>query len=138
VNDQDCTFCAIVRGDGPAHIVAEDEETLAFLDINPVTRGHTLVIPREHVVDMWDADEETAAAVMRGAARVAAMVRRTLDPPGLNLFQATRALAGQTVFHLHIHVLPRYDAGELRIGLSATRGTEEDLAAVAADIRGET
>lgn len=130
-----CLFCAIAAGASPAEIVAEDDDTVAFLDIAPLTRGHTLVIPRRHADDIWDVDADDAAAVMRTARRVARMLRAAFDPPGLNLFQATRALAGQTVFHLHVHVLPRYDASELRVEIGGARGADADLSEVAAVVR---
>jgi histidine triad (HIT) family protein len=131
----DCIFCAIVAGDAPARRVYEDEQTVAFLDINPVTRGHTLVIPRRHTADIWDVGEEDAVAVMRAATRVADILRRALEPEGMNLFQATRAIAGQTVFHLHIHVLPRFDPAEIEISLGQRPGDPEELDAVAEAIR---
>ena len=103
-----CVFCGIVQGAEPAEVVDEDEDTVSFLDIAPFTRGHTLVIPRTHTEDLWSADEQTAAAVMRAAHRVAGLLRERLRPDGLNLLQATREIAFQTVFHLHVHVIPRY------------------------------
>lgn len=131
----ECIFCAIVAGDAPAHVVHEDEHTVSFLDINPVTRGHTLVVPRVHAEDMWDADEDTAVAVMRSAWQVARLLRRALDPEGCNLFQATRAIAGQTVFHLHLHVLPRSDPAELRVSLEQRGAEPTELQAVADRVR---
>ncbi len=135
MND-DCVFCGIVAGEQPARIVHEDEETVAFLDIAPVTRGHALVVPRRHATDFWDVDEEDAAAVMRSAVHVAGLLRRALRPEGCNLFQATGAIAGQTVFHLHLHVLPRYDASELQVTLGSRRADPDDLDAVAKAVRG--
>lgn len=110
-----CIFCAIVAGDAPAHRVYEDQTTLAFLDIMPFTRGHTLVIPKAHSDDVWDVDEDTAAAVMRSGHRVAALLRETLAPDGMNLLQATRAVAFQTVFHLHLHVIPRWEGDTMAV-----------------------
>lgn len=133
---RDCIFCGIAAGEAPAHVLYEDESTLALLDINPVTRGHTLVIPRAHAEDLWDVGEEDAAAVMRTARTVAATLRRALEPAGCNLFQATRAIAGQTVFHLHLHVLPRYDATELGIQLGRRGAEAGELDEVAAAVRG--
>jgi histidine triad (HIT) family protein len=135
---RDCIFCSIVAGDAPAHVIHEDERTVSFLDINPVTRGHTLVVPRRHVVDMWDVDEDTAVAVMRSARHVAQLLRRALDPEGCNLFQATRAIAGQTVFHLHLHVLPRSDPSELQVSLEQRGAEPDELAAVADRVRAVT
>jgi histidine triad (HIT) family protein len=130
-----CVFCAIAAGDEPARVLHEDDATMAFLDINPVTRGHALVIPRSHAADMWDVDEEDATAVMRTSWHVARMLRASLRPVGLNLFQATRGIAGQTVFHLHVHVLPRYDAAELSVGFQRSPGDPDELDAIAERIR---
>lgn len=111
----DCIFCLIIAGDAPAEVIHEDEHTLAFLDIAPLARGHTLVVPRDHCVDLFDIGPERAAAVMRSAIAVAGMLRDAFRPPGMNLLQATGALAGQTVFHFHIHVLPRYGGTEIKV-----------------------
>jgi histidine triad (HIT) family protein len=133
----DCIFCAIAASDAPAHRVVEDDETVAFLDINPVTRGHTLVVPRAHAEGVWDLASDDAAAVMRTGWQVALMIGNTLRPEGLNLFQATGAIAGQTVFHFHLHVLPRYGPGEIEVSLARRPGDPTGLASVAAIIRGE-
>lgn len=130
-----CVFCAIADGHEPARILDEDDATVAFLDINPVTRGHALVIPRRHAADMWDVGEEDAAAVMRTGWRVARRLRASLRPVGLNLFHATRGLAGQAVFHLHLHVVPRYDTGEVTIGFQRSAGDPDELDAIAERIR---
>ena len=131
-----CVFCGIVQGTEPAEVIDEDDATVSFLDIAPFTRGHALVIPRAHTEDLWSSDEETAAAVMRSAHRVAALLRDRLQPDGLNLLQATRQIAFQTVFHLHVHVIPRYrdDTVALPAWPKDLRSREE-LAEVAAHIR---
>jgi histidine triad (HIT) family protein len=103
-----CIFCEIVAGHSPARVIAEDEHTLAFLDIFPLTRGHTLVIPKQHCSDLLDAPASDVAAVARMAQSVAQRLVTELGAPGINLLQATGAIALQTVFHLHMHVLPRY------------------------------
>lgn len=102
-----CIFCAIAAGDAPARIIRADEHAVAFLDINPLTTGHTLVIPRRHVADLLDADGAWAEIGPMVEATSALLVDR-LAADGLNAFQATRASAGQTVFHLHVHLLPRW------------------------------
>ncbi len=105
---QGCIFCSIVTGEAPAHVIWEDDHTLAFLDIAPFAPGHTLVIPKAHTEDFWSVDEDSAAALMRSAHRVADRLRTKLEPEGMNLLQATKAVAFQTVFHLHLHVIPRW------------------------------
>ncbi len=107
-----CIFCAIAAADAPASIVAEDENAVAFLDLHPLTTGHTLVIPRRHVTDVLDADGAIGevAALLEGTSR---LLVDKLGADGLNVFQATRAAAGQTVFHLHFHLLPRWSGDGL-------------------------
>ena len=129
---EDCVFCQIVAGTAPAHRIAEDEHTIAFLDIAPFTRGHTLVIPREHHRDLWDVPPEVWQAVTAMTYRVADQLRDRLEPEGLNLLQATRLVAFQTVFHLHMHVIPRYEADSVSIPpWPKPRVSDDELAALA-------
>ena len=108
----DCIFCAIAEGRAPAEVVFEDGETLAFMDINPANPGHTLVIPKRHVRDIYELDGETAAVVMKTTVKVARAVRMALQPDGMNLVQSNERAGGQEIFHFHIHVIPRwYDDG---------------------------
>jgi histidine triad (HIT) family protein len=106
--NEDCEFCAIVRGEGPAHLVAENDQVLAFLDIKPATRGHTLVVPKRHCQDLLDARPDEVAAVMAMAHRLCRVAIESLKADGVNLVHATGLAAHQTVFHLHVHVVPRY------------------------------
>lgn len=103
----DCVFCAIVAGQAPAAIIYQDEHTMAFMDINPVAEGHALVIPKIHVQDIYEIDVQTAAAVMHTVVKVARAIGMTLRPDGINLFQANGRAANQSVFHFHVHVIPR-------------------------------
>ena len=105
----ECIFCAIVAGQATSWPVYEDESCVAFLDVNPLTRGHTLVIPRRHVPDLLAMSEDEAEQVMRATHRVVHLLDARLQPAGLNVVQANRAAAWQTVFHMHMHVIPRYD-----------------------------
>jgi len=104
----DCVFCAIVEGKAPAEVVYRDEATMAFMDINPATSGHVLVIPRQHIQDIFEIDEESAAAVMRSAVRVARALVAAVRPDGCNLVQASGRAAFQSVYHFHVHVIPRW------------------------------
>ena len=104
----DCTFCRIVAGREPAHIVYENEVTLAFLDRLPTQEGHTLVIPKAHATDVWDIEPGQAEAVMRSALKIARALKTAYDCDGINIFHNTGAAAGQSVFHFHMHVLPRW------------------------------
>ena len=103
-----CIFCAIIAGQAPAEVVYEDEHALAFLDINPATRGHVLVVSKTHARDIFDITEEDAGNVMRAVVRVARAVDEALHPDGVNLIQANRRAAFQSVFHFHVHVIPRW------------------------------
>jgi histidine triad (HIT) family protein len=134
--DPDCIFCQIVAGDLPAQKVDEDEHTIAFLDIAPGTRGHALVIPREHHRDLYAIDPETLAHTVRAAQRLALKVRDRLDADGVNLINSCGAAAWQTVFHFHIHVVPRYDDDPLRLPWTPAQGDPDEIAAVAGELRG--
>lgn len=103
-----CIFCKIVAGDIPAAKVYEDALTVAFMDIGQVNPGHVLVASKRHAVTVLDLTPEEAAAVMQTAQRVAAAVQTAFAPDGISLFQANGAAGGQTVFHFHLHVLPRH------------------------------
>lgn len=106
-SESDCIFCRIVAGEIPATVVAESERALAFLDVGPWTDGHALVIPRRHATDIFEISDEDMAAVASLARRVATEVISQDGVDGVNLWQSNGAAAGQTVFHLHVHVLPR-------------------------------
>jgi histidine triad (HIT) family protein len=110
-----CIFCAIVAGEAPSERVYEDDLTVAFMDINPAANGHVLVVPRQHFADIWDIPEDTAAAVMVSTFRVATMIKEAIQPDGLNLFQSSRPAAWQTIFHLHVHLLPRWDSDPIEL-----------------------
>ena len=103
-----CIFCAIITGQSPATVIYEDEHTLAFMDINPATRGHVLVVPKKHARDLLDVSEEDALHVMRTVLRVARAVDKALQPDGVNLIQANRRAAFQSVYHFHMHIIPRW------------------------------
>lgn len=105
--DPDCIFCRIVAGEIPSFKLLEDDRILSFMDINPANEGHCLVIPKAHAPSLFESDDGSIAAVATACRRVADAVRRTLDPPGINLMQANGPAAGQSVFHLHFHVIPR-------------------------------
>jgi histidine triad (HIT) family protein len=130
-----CVFCAIVEGRSPAWQVYADDAVIAFMDINPVTDGHTLVVPRAHVRDLWEIGQEEAARTMAAAVRVAAAIRRALAPDGLNLLHATGAAAMQTVFHFHLHLIPRYASDGIRLPFLRRPGDPARLAALADRIR---
>ena len=131
----DCVFCAIVEGRAPAEVVYEDEATMAFMDINPATSGHLLVIPRQHIRDIFEIDEDRAAAVMRSAVRVARALSAAVQPDGLNLVQASGRAAFQSVFHFHLHVIPRWWDDGLRQPWRPIPGDAAAIQATALRIR---
>ncbi|MFF6996196.1 HIT family protein [Streptomyces sp. NPDC008313] len=104
-----CPFCDIVRGAAFGRIVHEDADSVAFLPLRPATDGHVLVVPRRHLRDLWDLDDTTAAALSRSVLTVARAVRAAFRPDGLNLVNSAGAAATQTVMHLHVHVVPRFE-----------------------------
>ena len=115
MSDPDCIFCKIVAGEIPGQIIAEDEHTIAFMDINPATRGHALVIPRRHSRDLLEIDQDDLAYTIAGAQRLARRVKERLGADGVSLLNSCGAAAWQTVFHFHIHVIPRYIDDPLRL-----------------------
>jgi histidine triad (HIT) family protein len=128
----DCPFCAILVGDLPASVIEQDDAAVAFLDVNPMTRGHTLVVPRRHQPDLYDLAPAEGAAVMAMAVRVARRQRALLEPEGVNLLHATGAAAFQTVFHVHMHVIPRWSDDGFEVHLPRVemdRPALDDLAA---------
>jgi histidine triad (HIT) family protein len=132
----DCLFCGIVAGDVPGQIVDSDEHTVAFMDINPATRGHALVVPRAHSADLMEISDDDLERTMVAARRLARKIDAALEPDGFNVLNACRPAAWQTVFHYHVHVIPRYDDDPLKLPW-IPRGADEDaIAQVADEIRG--
>lgn len=107
-------FGQILRGEVPAFVVDEDEFTLAFMDIMPQARGHTLVIPKEPAVDIFDISEKVLARLVLQTRRIAVAVDKAFEPDGVSIVQLNRSAAGQTVFHLHFHIIPRWNGSELK------------------------
>ena len=134
--DEDCIFCRIVAGKLPSKRVDEDEHTVAFMDINPWVRGHALVIPRNHSRNLWEIPEEDLRHTAAAAKRLALTMRDKLGCDGVNLLNACEPAAWQTVFHFHIHVIPRFEGDPLRLPGVPAPGDPEELEAVAAELRG--
>jgi histidine triad (HIT) family protein len=135
MRDPDCLFCKIVAGELPAQIVAEDELTVAFMDINPATRGHALVVPRNHTPNVVAADPEDLFATIRGAQRLAQLATERLGSDGVNLLNSCGSAAWQTVFHLHFHVIPRYADDPLTLPWVPAPGDPDEIAAAADQLR---
>jgi histidine triad (HIT) family protein len=132
----DCIFCKIVAGELPAEIVQEDEHTVAFMDLNPWTRGHALVVPRRHSRNLYEIEDEDLDRTIEGAKRLALRARDALGCDGVNLINSCEPAAWQTVFHFHVHVIPRYEDDPLRLPGQPMDVGEEELAEVAAELRG--
>jgi histidine triad (HIT) family protein len=135
LRDPNCIFCKILDGDLPAVIVQEDEHTVAFMDINPWTRGHAVVIPREHSRNLYDVPEEDLARTASAAKRLAERVRDRLGADGVNLLNSCEPAAWQTIFHFHIHVIPRYEDDPLELPTRPRPAEPVELEAVAAKLR---
>jgi histidine triad (HIT) family protein len=130
-----CIFCAIASGEGKAEIVQSDERTVAFLDINPATRGHSLVIPRVHSENLFDVAEEDLTATIIAARRLAERMRVTIKPAGVNVLNAAGRAAWQSVFHFHLHVIPRYEDDPLKLPWIPGPADPGELAEVAGELR---
>ena len=130
-----CIFCAIVDGVIPAAKVYEDDQILAFMDINPANPGHLLVIPKRHYRNIFDIDVEMAGKIMRVGTRLASVVKTALNPDGLNLLQSSESAAFQTVFHFHLHLIPRWEDDSLVLPWQPQQGDINQIAEMADKIR---
>ena len=135
----ECIFCQILKGEAPASLTYEDDTIVAFMDIQPITHGHMLVVPRKHAVLMADMDETVAMRSFRIARELAALVRRTLGARGVNLFVADGEVAFQDVPHFHVHVIPRYPNDGFGLTFPKSYGqppSRAELDTIASAIRG--
>jgi histidine triad (HIT) family protein len=136
-SDPDCLFCGIVAGTIPSERIDENERTVAFMDINPATRGHALVVPREHAADLSEIEQEDLIATILAAQRLAERMREALDADGINLLNSFGSAAWQTVFHFHIHVVPRYDDDPLKLPWVPEPGDSDEITQIAKKLRGD-
>ncbi|WP_020573672.1 HIT family protein [Actinopolymorpha alba] len=132
-----CVFCRILAGELPSTTVAEEDRAVAFMDVNPATPGHLLVVPRTHAPDLFTVDPADLAACATLAQKMARRVRERLGADGVNLIQSSGAAAWQTVFHLHVHVIPRYDGDPLILPWQPAPGNAAEIAAVATKLTGD-
>jgi histidine triad (HIT) family protein len=137
MTEPDCLFCGIIAGSIPSQTIDSDERTVAFMDINPATPGHALVVPRVHSADLLEISSEDLTASALAAQRLAQRMKNVLEADGINLINACGAAAWQTVFHFHIHVVPRYEDDPLKLPWVPAPGDSNEIAAVAAKLRGE-
>jgi histidine triad (HIT) family protein len=133
--EPDCIFCKIVAGEAAATILDADERTITFMDINPATRGHALVVPRDHARDIHTIQRADLEACMRTAQRLAGKAVERLGADGVNVLNGAGSAAWQTVFHFHLHVIPRYVGDPLRLPWTPAPGDAQEIAAAAAELR---
>jgi histidine triad (HIT) family protein len=132
---EDCIFCKIVARELPSQIVDEDDLTVSFMDINPATRGHALVVPRRHAPNLLEIDDDDLEATILAARRLARRVSERLGADGVNLLNSSGRAAWQTVFHFHVHVIPRYEADPLRLPWTPASSDQDEIAATAEQLR---
>ncbi|HUE27053.1 MAG TPA: HIT family protein [Solirubrobacteraceae bacterium] len=131
MTDADCIFCRIIAGELPATIVDQDDMTISFMDIQPATRGHALVVPRRHARDLLEIEAEDLEATIVAAQRLARRMPDRLGADGVNLLNSCGRAAWQTVFHFHIHVIPRYAGDPLQLPWTPGPGDPGEIAAAA-------
>jgi histidine triad (HIT) family protein len=133
--ESDCLFCGIVAGDVPAQIVDSDDHTVAFMDINPATPGHALVVPRAHSRDLMEVSDDDLERTTVAARRLAKRMRRALEPAGFNVLNSCGRAAWQTIYHFHLHVIPRYEDDPLKLPWVPGPGEPDEIEALAGRIR---
>lgn len=135
MSEPDCIFCKIIAGQIPGTVVAESDRAVAIMDISPATRGHALVLPRTHTPDLLSAPAEDLTAVTLLAQQLARQAKARLGADGVNLLQSSGPAAWQTVFHLHVHVIPRYAGDPLKLPWNPAPGDPEEIAAAATALK---
>lgn len=134
MKDDNCIFCKIANGEIPSSTIFEDEDFRVILDLNPASKGHALILPKEHYKDVCSLDERVGKKVLPLAAKVGAAMKRSLGCTGFNLVQNNGIDAGQTVFHFHMHIIPRYEGGPVIVswepGQSDTEEREQTVGAI--------
>lgn len=131
----DCIFCKIAAGEIPSSTIYEDEDVRVILDLGPASQGHALILPKEHYDDVCTLDETLAAKLLPLAARIGQAMKKGLGCAGFNLVQNNGRAAGQTVFHFHMHIIPRYEDGPEMVAWEPCKPTAEELATTAERIR---
>ncbi|HJC51647.1 MAG TPA: HIT family protein [Candidatus Anaerostipes avistercoris] len=132
---EDCVFCKIVSGDIPSNTIYENSEFKVIMDASPAAKGHVLVLPKEHYKDIYDIDAETAGKLFQLAAVVARALKEVLNCDGLNILQNNGVIAGQTVFHFHMHLIPRYEGDDVTVKWEGHSMDAEEMDQLRRDIR---
>lgn len=133
--DANCIFCKIIRGEVPSFKLYENDKTFAFMDINPISPGHALIVPKFHAKDVFETPDEWVGVAMVTTRRIARAVQATIQPYGMNIVQANGPGAKQSVFHLHIHVVPRLKDDNLPMNWPINPGDKDAIAKLAERIR---
>lgn len=131
----DCIFCKIANGEIPSTTIFENNEFRVFFDIAPASKGHCLIVPKNHYNDIFDMDAETGGKLFRLATAVARSLKKELNCEGMNIIQNNGAIAGQTVFHFHLHLIPRYTGDTVTVGWQPGEADMEELAMLAKAVR---
>lgn len=133
--EKDCIFCRIANGEIPSATIYENSDVRVILDVAPASRGHALIIPKEHFRDLFDIDAVTAGKIFSMATEVARAMKSVLHCDGMNVVQNNGVAAGQTVFHFHLHLIPRYEGDGVNIGWNPGESTPDELQELAKQIR---
>ena len=130
MKDKDCIFCKLANGDIPTNVIYEDDDFTVILDASPATKGHALILPKEHYRNIYELPDALAAKVLPLAKKLATHMTEVLHCDGFNIIQNNNEVAGQTVFHFHVHLIPRYEGGEEILGWKHESFTDEEMAAI--------
>lgn len=130
MTDNNCIFCKIANGEIPSKTLYEDEDFRVILDLAPATKGHSLILPKSHYKNLYELPEETAGKAMKLAKKMVTTITEKLGCDGYNLVQNNNEIAGQTVFHFHMHLIPRYENDNQKIAWNPTEMTQDELEAI--------
>ena len=131
-----CVFCEIAKGNMPCYKVYEDDFVISFLDLNPATKGHTLVVPKKHIDNIFSLSTTDAMAISKAVVHVSNLLKEKLNVQNLNVVNNNGALAGQSVMHLHVHIIPRYENDQVIINKTQTSPTKVELETILKEIKG--
>jgi len=137
MRDDNCIFCKLANGVFPTNTIYEDDEFRVILDLGPATKGHALILPKDHYKNLYELPDETAGKVMMLAKKMAMRMTEKLQADGFNLLQNNNEVAGQTVFHFHMHLIPRYNNDGQKITMKPTEPSAEELSEIRNTIIGE-
>ena len=126
----DCIFCKLANGEIPTNALYEDDIVKVIFDANPAAKGHVLILPKEHFDNIYELDDDTAAHVFKVAAKISKAYKKALDFDGLNIVQNNGEVAGQTVFHFHMHIIPRYKGDTVKVGWVPGTADNETIASI--------